>query len=164
MSSDAPIRWNCSDWTPAELAKRLRELDSDAAVELAGHVPQIGQAGLFSGLSQRLTIEVSGDVGDFLFFVGAEASIDVRGNAGDCVGHSMRSGRVTVAGNAARSLATCATGGFVAVLGQAAEPLRRKALRCRCLCRSRVGRYGRVCDAVALWCLATVAERNSGRR
>lgn len=139
MSSDAPIRWNCSDWTPAELAKRLRELDSDAAVELAGHVPQIGQAGLFSGLSQRLTIEVSGDVGDFLFFVGAEASIDVRGNAGDCAGHSMRSGRVTVAGNAARSLATCATGGFVAVLGQAAERCGERLSGADVFVRSRVG-------------------------
>ena len=139
MSTEAPIRWNCSDWSPAELSKKLRELDADAAVELAGHLPQIGQAGLFSGLSQHLTLEVSGDVGDLLFFLGAEASIDVRGSAGDCVGHSMRSGRVAIAGNAARSLAAYATGGFVSVLGQAAERCGEGLSGADVFVRSRVG-------------------------
>ncbi len=139
MSSDAPVRWNCAGWSPAEITVKLRELNADAAVEVVGHLPQIGQAGLFSGLSQRLTIEVTSDVGDLLFFLGAEASIDVRGNAGDCLGHSMRSGRVTVAGNAARSLAAYATGGFVAVLGHAAERCGEGLSGANVFVRSRVG-------------------------
>jgi len=119
--------------------KNLRELDADASVVLTGHEPQRGQAGLFSGLTQRLAIEVAGDVGDFLFFLGAEASVDVRGNAGDCAGHSMRSGRVTIAGNAANSLAAFATGGFVAVLGQAAERCGEGLSGADVFVRSRVG-------------------------
>lgn len=121
MSAEAPIRWSCADWSPGELAEKLRELEAGAAVELAGHNPRPGHGGLCSGLSQRLTLEIVGDVGNFFFFLGAEASIDVRGGAGDCVAHSMRSGRVTVTGNVGHSVAAYATGGFVAVLGQAGE-------------------------------------------
>lgn len=139
MSKDAPIRWNCASWSAAELADRLRELEDDATVELTGHVPHIDQAGLCSGLHQRLTVEVSGDVGDFFFFLGAEAILDVRGHAGDYVGHSMQSGRITVTGNVNRSAAAYASGGFLAILGQAGERCGEALSGADVFVRSRAG-------------------------
>ncbi len=138
LSSDDKIRWDCSGWSSAELAQRLRALDAGATVELSGYSQQPDQAGLLSGQSQRLTIDVAGEVGHFLYFLGAEASIHVRG-VGDCAGHSMRSGRLAVSGNAARSLAAFAKGGFVAVLGQAAERCGEGLAGGDVFVRSRVG-------------------------
>lgn len=139
MNTDAPIRWNCSDWSPSELNAKLRELSEGAAVELAGFTPQAGQVGLCCGLEQRVHIAVTGEVGDFLFFLGAEASLDIRGNAGDCVGHSMRSGRISLTGSVGHAAAAYATGGFIAVLGQARDFCAQGLSGADVFVRSRVG-------------------------
>lgn len=139
MNADAPIRWNCAKWSPVELNAKLRGLAEGAAIELTGHTPQAGQIGLCCGLDQRVNVDVAGDVGDFLFFLGAEASLDVRGNAGNCLGHSMRSGRITVTGSVANSAAAYATGGFVAVLGQAGDLCAQGLSGADVFVRSRAG-------------------------
>lgn len=139
MNTDAPIRWNCAEWSASELNAKLRELAEGASVELTGYAPQAGQMGLGCGLERRVNIDVVGGVGDFLFFLGAEASLDVRGSAGDCLGHSMRSGRITVSGSAANAVAAYATGGFIAVLGQARDYCAQGLSGADVFVRSRVG-------------------------
>lgn len=145
MNTDAPMQWNCAKWSPGELNAKLRELTEGAAVELAGHTPHAGQMGLCCGLEQRVRVDVAGDVGDFLFFLGAEASLDVRGNAGDCLGHSMRSGRITVTGSVANSAAAYATGGFVAVLGHAGDLCAQGLSGANVFVRSRAGNQAGHC-------------------
>lgn len=141
MNADAPIQWNCAQWSAGELNAKLRELAEGTTVELAGYRPQAGQVGLCCGLDRRVNIGIAGDVGDLLFFLGGEASLDVRGNAGDCLGHSMRSGRLSVTGSVANSAAAYATGGFIAVLGQARAYCAHGLSGADVFVRSRVGHH-----------------------
>lgn len=139
MNADAAIHWNCADWSPSELNAKLRELAAGTSVGLAGYTPRAGQVGLCCGLEQRVSVEVAGDVGDLLFFLGAEASLDVRGNAGNGLGHSMRSGRISVTGSVGNSAAAYATGGFIAVLGHAGAHCAHGLSGADVFVRSRVG-------------------------
>ncbi len=141
MNSDAPMRWNCAQWSASELNAKLHELADGDSVELSGYTSQAGQMGLCCGLERRVTIEVIGEAGDFLFFLGAEASLDIRGNVGDSLGHSMRSGRISVIGNAANAAAAYATGGFLAVLGQARDYCAQGLSGADVFVRSRVGNH-----------------------
>ncbi len=140
MNATSKIIIDCAQLTARALAEQLRALPEDSAVKLLNHIPQLGSAGLCSGLAHHLAIEVDGHVGDMCFFLGSEAHIEVKGNSGDSLGHSMSSGVITVNGSAGNCLAAFASGGFIAVLGQAGECCAQGLCGADVFVRSRVGK------------------------
>ncbi len=144
MTENAPVKLDCAQLTPRELAVQLRAAQlrapsGEVNVELTGLETNLCPSGVCSGLTEHLAVKAVGNVGDFCFLLGAEATLEVRGNAGDCIGHSMISGQVTVHGNAGRCVAAFAQGGFVAVLGQAGDCCAVGLAGADVLIRSRVG-------------------------
>lgn len=149
LTETVTLKIDCSQRTPHELATQLRDSQLRAAqqrseigevkLELTGLEANPGLAGLCSGLTEHITVQILGNVGDFCFLLGAEAILEIRGHAGDCLGHSMISGHVTVHGNAGKHVAAYAKGGFVAVLGQAGDGCAAGLSGADVLIRSRVG-------------------------
>ncbi len=144
MKDSKLVEIDCSQLSPKALAEllrgeQLRSAPGETRVELTGLDAGFPPSGLCAGLTEHLTVQIPGSVGDFCFLLGAEAILDVRGEARDCVGHSMVSGQITIQGNAGHGVAAYAKGGFVAVLGQAGNGCAVGLDGADVLVRSRVG-------------------------
>ncbi len=98
------------------LYEQLSSLAVDAVVELQLDQPLDGIA---AGLSQPLTLNVRGSVGDYACLLSEQVDLDVSQDAGVGCGHSMVSGSILVHGSAGDCLGAFATGGFIAVHGHA---------------------------------------------
>ncbi len=141
MTASESITLNCAELSSRELARKLFELKGDSAVRLLASPASRPPSSLCSGLTEHLSIEIDGNVGDFLYLLGAEANIEVHGNAGDCVGHSMVSGGVTVRGSVGHSFGAFASAGFLTSLGQAGDFCGRGLVGADVFVRSKVGSF-----------------------
>ncbi len=98
------------------LNERLLECSENAKVQLQSHAPMDG---IGAGLEQRISLTISGDVGNFAFLMSELVDIEVKGDAGMCCGHSFVSGSILIRGKASECLGAYASGGFIAVHGSA---------------------------------------------
>lgn len=114
-----PVSLDLHSTDLAAINAHLRELDESASeVRIVGAA---GQAGLATGLRQRIKVRVEGSVGDYFALLNAGASLDIVGDVGAGCGHSMTTGDILVRGHAGHSLAAYARGGFIGVHGMAQQ-------------------------------------------
>lgn len=102
-----------------EVHQQLRQWESQDVTAKITDAKQPHNFGV--ALGQSISVEVTGDLGDYAFMMASEMAVEILGNVGRFCGHSLESGSVLVHGNVGNGFGSFATGGIVACTGTAAD-------------------------------------------
>ncbi|GIX00382.1 MAG: tributyrin esterase [Pirellulaceae bacterium] len=76
-------------------------------------------SGVAAGLRKGIHLQFAADVGNYFYFLGADAQIEVHGSCGACTAYQMESGSLLIRNSADDFLGAFAKGGFLGVHGKA---------------------------------------------
>jgi methylamine---glutamate N-methyltransferase subunit B len=113
-----PVDLSCAELTTREINRALAALPDGALARVTG--PQ-GRHNLAVGLTNRITIEITGNAGYFIGGLGDGPDIVVDGFVGWSAGENLMSGTLRVKGNASQCTGASSHGGTIIIEGDASS-------------------------------------------
>jgi formylmethanofuran dehydrogenase subunit C len=113
-----PVTLNCAELTTREINRALGALPAGSCARVTG--PH-GRHNLAVGLTNRVTIDITGNAGYFIGALGDGPDIVVDGFVGWSVGENLMSGTVRVRGNASECAGASSHGGTIIIEGDASS-------------------------------------------
>lgn len=113
-----PVNLSCAELTTREINRALAALPDGSCARVTG--PQ-GRHNLAVGLTNRITIDITGNAGYFIGALGDGPDIVVDGFVGWSVGENLMCGTVRVKGNASECTGASSHGGTIIIEGDASS-------------------------------------------